>query len=114
MRALLGEVCNLHTELPLPLRRAALTSQAAGRAPALRSSPPNRDAGTFPAHSLPLTHVLLHRLPFLGEKTAKATIQSCFFSERNNSSHLAILKEGGEIAGLGAPTKEGAHTLNGQ
>lgn len=34
MCALLGAVCNLHTKLPLLLRRAALTSQAASRAPA--------------------------------------------------------------------------------
>lgn len=34
MCALLGAVCNLHTELPLLLRRVALMSRAAGRAPA--------------------------------------------------------------------------------
>lgn len=34
MYALLGAVCNLHTELPLLLRRVALMCRAAGRAPA--------------------------------------------------------------------------------
>ena len=67
------------------------------------------NAGTFPA-CLPAASDLRlspSSLPFLGEKTVKATVQSCLFNERNSFSHLATLKEGREIAGLGASTKQG-------
>lgn len=81
-------------------------SQAAGRVPASAwlTTREGTQALSLPAASD--SRLSPPSLPFLRGKTVKATVWSCLFNEGNSFSHLAILKEGREIAAFGASTKD--------